>query len=248
MTLVDETLDELVAFIGAEPARRLLSLGVLTVEGQNAMVRAIDRAKEAEAKAGAQLDLTLSDTPTLQAEVDAGRIMLHVYACPDCGTRIAEQKVKNRSWPPRCFECNGLDEQEQTLMDGKAMVATEIPVRKLPDAFKHLDGISKRAGITEKYLAKLSRLIDQQRQGVVPVRDVGFAHNARLILRFAAGRAGVNFEAGAVRVFGEDEGARVHFFVDPEEGMGAPIPDPDPPLRAPSPEQRRSVVEGLRRA
>jgi predicted RNA-binding Zn-ribbon protein involved in translation (DUF1610 family) len=158
---------------------------------------------------------------SLQAEIDAGELRLLVYVCPDCGLRQSEQAVRNQSFPPRCFECNGLDEQKQTLMDGKPMVPLEVPVRKLPDAFRHLDS-SMRTGITERYIAKLVRSIDQQRQASIPVRDAGgLAHNARLILRFAAERAGVVVEDGAIRVRGDGSNAIATFFVDPADGAGA---------------------------
>lgn len=215
-----EALDVLVARIGSKTAEELLTVNAWTIEGRNMLVRAIDRAKEGEARAAEQQTLTLDDRRTLQGEVDAGLVRLQVYACPDCGCRISDQTVRNRSWPPRCFECNGIDEQDQDLTDGRPMVPTEIPVRKLPDAFKHLDS-ALRLGINATYIAKLVREIDSQRQATVHVRDVGFAHNARVVLRFAAARAGVYFEGGAVRVLGDGQDARVHFSVDPTEGVGA---------------------------
>lgn len=213
------TLDLIVKRMGVALATDLLSVDVFTISGRNGLVRAIDRAKEADERIE-QIDLTLADKRTLQGEVDAGRLMLVVYMCPDCGSRIEDQLVKNRSWPPRCFECNDVPPNEQSLMDGKPMAPVDIPVRKLPDAFKHLDS-SLRRGIDETYLRKLARAIEQQRQAMVRVSEAGFAHNARVILRFAAARAGVDFDEGAIRVLGEGQDQRVHFYVDPAEGIGA---------------------------
>lgn len=211
-------LDLLVHRMGVEIASDLLTLDVLTIAGRNMLVRAIDREKEAQA--AGQLDLTLGDKRTLQGEVDAGRVYLEVYMCPDCNARISEQSVKNRSWPPRCFECNNLDPQLQTLMDGKPMTLVEIPVRKLPDAFKHVDS-SLTNGIRETWLRRGARRIETDRQAMVSAREAGSVHNARVILRFLAARAGVDFDQGAVRVLGEGQDARVHFYVDPAEGVGA---------------------------
>jgi hypothetical protein len=212
-----ESLDRVVQRLGWDGAEVLLSIdGLLSIEGRNMLVRSIDRAKDADQRRRGQLDLTIGDKRTLQGEVDAGTVTLWVYACPDCGCRISDQAVKNRSWPPRCFECNGVSNSDQSLMDGRPMVPVEIPVRKLPDAFRHLDG----RGVTERYIAKLARALDQQRQAVVPVRDVAFAHNARVLLRFAAARAGVDFDGGRTAVLGDGQDARVHFYADPGEGLG----------------------------
>lgn len=215
-----ESLDDVVSRIGVSDAERLLALDLWTIAGRNALMTSIGRAKEAAAVG--QIDLTLGDARVrpLQGEIDRGELKLLVSVCPDCGLRRGEQAVKNRAFPPRCFECNGVAESEQTLMDGKPMIPLEIPVRKLPQAFKHLDS-SLRTGITERYIAKLVREIDQQRQATVPVREAGgHAHNARIILRFAAERAGASLTAGAIRVRGDGEDARVTFFVDASEGVG----------------------------
>jgi hypothetical protein len=193
---------------------------VWTIAGRHAMLRAVERAKEGEARAGAQIDLALDDKRTLQGDVDAGRITLQVYVCPECSARISDQSVKNRAWPPRCFECNNLDPMKQTLMDGKPMVSTEIPVRKLPDAFRHVDSVLTN-GIDERYVRRLVREIENQKQAMVPAAHVGFPANARVLLRFAASRAGVDYNAGAVRELGEGQDVRVHFYVDPTEGVGA---------------------------
>jgi hypothetical protein len=218
--------DAAVARIGVLEAEKWLAIDAWSIRGRNALVRAIDRAKEADDRRE-QLDLTLGDRRTLQGEIDAGKVFLQVYACPDCGQRISDQTVKNRSWPPRCFECNRVDPEVQTLMDGKPMISVEIPVRKLPDAFRHVDTPS-RTTLSERYIRKLVRSIDQQRQAAVPVRDVAFPHNARVLLRFAAARAGVTFEQGRVAVLGDGQDARVHFYVDPEDGLGAAANLPEP--------------------
>lgn len=226
MSEFDDVFERVVERLGVGEAEKLLGLPVFSIDGRDALLRAISRVKERALEG--QASLVLGDERTLQGEVDAGLLVLWVHVCPDCGTRIEGQSVKNESWPPRCFECNGIDHQDQSLMDGKPMVPMELPVRKLPDAFKHLDS-AKRTGVNQRFIAKLVAGIDQQRQATVTLRDAGgFAHNARIILRFAAERAGASVTQGAIRVRGTGPDARVTFFVDAGEGVGAEVPPTRP--------------------
>lgn len=143
-----------------------------------------------------------------------------VYTCPSCGKGIRDQTVKNRADPPRCFECNGIDPQHQSLMDGVAMIPTHLPVRKLPDAFLKIDS-AMPLGVNSRYLSKLGRqLNDNPGFATVRLTEVGgFVDNALTVLRYVVGTVGFDWHAGRVEI-PEDAGL-VRWHRDAEEGVGA---------------------------
>jgi hypothetical protein len=119
------------------------------------LVRSIDRAKDADERAPRQLDLTLGDKRTLQGEVDAGRSRCWCTHARTAVCRISDQAVKNRSWPPRCFECNGVSDERADAhgrqADGPRRDPGPEAARRVPASRR------RRTGITERYIAKLAR-------------------------------------------------------------------------------------------
>jgi hypothetical protein len=147
------------------------------------------------------------------------------WACPACGKGLRDQSISpDRAGlvvPPRCFECNGIEPGKQTLMDGVSMIPTHFPVRRLPDAFKRIDGV-RPLGINSRYLANLARrLTDSPRLAAVPLADVGgFVDNAVLVLRYVAETAGLAWNEGRLEVPEDGKGV-VRWIADAGEGIGA---------------------------
>lgn len=148
------------------------------------------RARTAMPSVDELLQLPIADPPL------AGAHVLRVWSC-ECGQRWDR---RSGSFPPRCVNCK------------QPMEATEIPVRKLPDAFQH---VNSALADPVKYVRGLSREIERSRQAAVGVTDLGgFRENCVLALRWASEAAGYDFTKGRIQHDGTGWAGYVRWFAD----------------------------------
>lgn len=145
----------------------------------------------------------VGEVPQLIPDEAGAPVYLQVLCCEVCGTR-GERRGG-------VLVCPDHPSAELGFID--------YPVRKLPDGFEHLRP-TVTSGITRRFLRRLQRDIENQRQATVLLTEVGLSqHNGRVVLGYAAQKAGMRVEDGRFSYEGTRDEGLVRFHADPDAGV-----------------------------
>lgn len=134
----------------------------------------------------------IGQVPQLIPDEQGTPVILKLLACDECGSVELVDGLGR---------CGDHPEAGSSFVD--------YPVRKIPEGFKHL-------GVGRKQLQQLVRDVRDQRQAALLISEVGqHRHNARIVLRYAAEKAG--YAPDHCRV--DDAEELVRLFAEPDAGV-----------------------------
>jgi hypothetical protein len=140
----------------------------------------------------------IGQVPQLIPDEAGAPVILKVLVCAECGTRGV----------PRAGQLHCPDHP------GVELDYIDYPVRKLPEGFQHLQSVLA-TGISKRWLRRLQRDIEGQRQAAVWLSECGFhRHNAQVLLRYVATQSGVPVDDGRFTFEGEGSSGLVRFHAD----------------------------------